>query len=73
MGDGKEDGIQVLIYWIIRTVWVLFPIDFCRSGSYLEALERGTGIVTQKRYTKILTVVSLVVRAVGDLAGLLIS
>jgi hypothetical protein len=29
-GDGEEDGIQVLIYWIICTVWVFIPIDLPR-------------------------------------------
>jgi hypothetical protein len=38
----------------------VYPHRLCRSGNYVEVLEKGTGIVTQKRYTQILTIVSLV-------------
>ena len=31
-GDGKEDGILVLTYWINCTVWVFIPIDFTEAA-----------------------------------------
>jgi len=31
-GDGKEDRIQVLTYWINCTVWAFIPIDFAETA-----------------------------------------
>jgi hypothetical protein len=31
-GDGKEGRIQVLIYWIVCTIWVSIPIDFTKAA-----------------------------------------
>jgi len=31
-GDGKEDGIQVMTYCIICTVWVFIPINFTEAA-----------------------------------------